>query len=197
VLIIGGAGGNGNDGGGGAGGYLDLLMDLYSGANYPIVIGAAGALGVAGTDGGWSYFGSIFALGGGGGGSSVVAGRDGASGGGADRTSNTFGLATLTYGRQGYNGAGSGGSNQNGGGGAASTGWVRNDGNPTDGRGGEGRQWLDGNWYSAGGNVGEDSTVTAGQTPYGSNATANSGCSGGGYLWTSAAGTVIVAIEVV
>jgi hypothetical protein len=140
VVAGGGSGGVGYDpAGGGAGGYrttvgtsggnssAESALNLISGTNYTVTVGAGGAgIGgsstptLAGNSGSNSVFATITSTGGGGGASfsssiGTIAGKNGGSGGGGARDTNTFGTGTTG---QGFNG-GQGAGNRGGGGGGA------------------------------------------------------------------------------
>lgn len=180
VLIVGGGGGGGarwgddygNPGGGaGAAGYVDASFNLPKGT-YSFTIGGGGNNG-NGSD--TVAFGYTAYGGGRGGGADDQPGSAGGCGGGGAANGGGGGGSTQpkptsgNYGNQtayGTNGAGNGG-NGGGGGGAGGSG-------STNGYGGAGRTWINGNTYCAGGN----GTGIAGG--YGVNASYYGGGGGGG-----------------
>ena len=201
VLAVGGGGAGGgsydsNAGGGGAGGYLEgsITAEVQS---YDIVIGqgGTGASQALGTNGGDTTISVLnaTALGGGYGGGGArathAAGASGGSGGGgAGFPSDAAGGAALqgdSGGLTGYGNAGGsiGSYSSDGGGGAGQTG-----GTNANSAGGDGRQWLDGNYYAGGGSGGAGGLAGglggggAGSNGSGNggNATANTGGGGGG-----------------
>jgi hypothetical protein len=154
-LIVGGGGGGGsvNGGGGGAGGYISYT-DLINAGSYTVIVGNGGTGGNDGTNGQNSSIFSIVANGGGRGGSGNTgeAGGIGGSGGGTNCNGGLFngGAASgsTLFPSQGNSGGGSNISDRAGGGGGA--GQV---GGPSyeSCQGGDGLQWLDGNYYAGGG----------------------------------------------
>jgi hypothetical protein len=117
-LVVAGGGGGGNPygsnyaGAGGAGGLFQNTININSGADYLVVIGAGGAIGANGSD---SVFSLVTATGGGYGGGGIYApGGNGGSGGGSGTSGNvSSGIAPMPGGLgvagQGYNG-GTGGN---------------------------------------------------------------------------------------
>ena len=209
LLIVAGGGGTHARGGGGAGGCYFGTYSLTSTATITqsITIGSGGAPGSsgntnhAGKGGNTTAFG-VLCYGGGrggtaGGSSGYPNGGTGGSGGGAD---------TGSYGPRQHNplpsepsgnrgGGSSGYSYGGGGGGSASEGGNASQG----GKGGNGRQWLDGNYYAAGGNgLGADgygnttksTDSTFGKTPYNNNGVANSGSGAGAVYKRGGSGVV-------
>jgi len=203
-LVVGG-GGAGQDGGGGAGGYVTGSVTVSS-AVYQVVIGTGGiantypssAPSPAQFGNPSAFTGSAFAftaLGGGrGGGGDTLPGVGGSGGGGGFSFQN--GAAGTPP--QGF-GGGAGGQASDGaaggGGGAAEVGASHV--GTVAGRGGNGKQWLDGNYYAGGGGGGtkNNSGTQPGGLGGGGNGssefveaspgTPNTGGGGGGY-WTSA-----------
>jgi hypothetical protein len=166
-LVVGGGGGGGMSfgGGGGAGGVLTGSVIIAPNTTYNLLVGAGGP----GSDGsslppygngslslGFNY--NYISTGGGKGGDLTQTGSDGGSGGGGGGTTTRAGGLGIVG--QGFNG-GSGrshptepGTNAGGGGGGARA----NGGDVTiflldsfAGNGGDGVQWLDGNYYGGGG----------------------------------------------
>ena len=204
-LVVGG-GGAGQDGGGGAGGYVTGSVTVSS-AVYQVVVGTGGIANTYPSStpspaqfGNPSAFtGSAFAfnaLGGGRGGGGNTPQGDGGSGGGGGFSFQSGGAGTAP---QGFNGGAGGGADEGaagGGGGAAEVGANYAFGGVA-GRGGNGKQWLDGNYYAGGGGGG--TRFNSGTQPGGlggggngssefveaSPGTPNTGGGGGGY-WTSA-----------
>jgi hypothetical protein len=173
-LVVAGGGSGGaryNAGGGGAGGLLyGSDITIGSGKTYTITLGAGGSAptppsnATQGANGSNSVlsgagFTTKTAIGGGGGGSYNInpAGVSGGSGGGASgygRTDADKGAPTAGQGNYGGRGAkigtteggGYGGAGGGGAGGAGVNGYVTKGGN-----GGDGIQWIDGNYYAGGG----------------------------------------------
>ena len=198
-LMVGGGGGSGGPGnrsfanssawagGGGAGGYVADTADLSLNGSYPIVIGGGGGVDTSGTS---TTFNGRTALGGGRGGNSDSAtlqpGASGGSGGGGggdvpnSGNNSAPGGATTQFSTYGYGNGNIGGfgldpAPERGGGGggagaAGSTGLLGS-------AGGNGLQWLDGNYYAGGGGGGAG---TAGTT------TNTGGLGGGGNGTTNA-----------
>ena len=132
-LIVGGGGG-GNTGGGGAGGYLTGSLQMENTGNYPVVVGAGGAVAANGEN---SSALGLTAIGGGRGGAFNQAGFAGGSGGGGGYPGARFG--------------GSGSQGNSGGRGTSSdTGqrWAAGGGG---GRGGAGGNASQSTWNSTGG----------------------------------------------
>lgn len=176
-MLVGGGGG-GAQGGGGGGGVLYGTTSLASGS-YPVVIGAGGYAGMAGSGslnmpggaGGNTTFNGLVAIGGGSGGdqggpNAAVArasGGPGGSGGGANNGNLVFGVGVAGQGYNGGTGYASGGPyGGHGGGGGASAiganGCLNNNGSPgpCGGAGGMGRALAisGSNTYYAGGGGG-------------------------------------------
>ena len=165
-LIVAGGGSSGGDnaGGGGAGGYLSATSyTLDWGTEYTTNVGAGGV----GTNGNNSTFLGFTSIGGGAGGGNTQTGSDGGSGGGGAYFEFSYpgGSGSLGQGFNGGTGYGStplepGGQNTDGaGGGGGGASEVGADGSeplgiPTGGNGGDGLQWLDGNYYAGGGGGG-------------------------------------------
>jgi len=160
IVAGGGAGGGNGGGGGGAGGYLSSTSLLASATGYPVTVGAGGTgtTSTAGTNGQNSSFLGFSAIGGGGGGAaSSIPPLAGGSGGGRGRDSNQSTGAAGTSG-QGFAGGGSLNTcaSGGGGGGASQVGYfggfdcgTARTGNLS--KGGDGLQWVDGNYYAGGG----------------------------------------------
>lgn len=166
-LIVAGGGSSGADnaGGGGAGGLLSgSSYTLTAGVDYPTVVGNGAAAG----DGNNSTFLGFITIGGGAGGGNYDSGSDGGSGGGGAYFDADYPGGSGSLG-QGFDGGagiantpsatppsrnedGAGG----GGGGASEVGEdaTRTLGIPKAGDGGDGSQWLDGNYYAGGGGGG-------------------------------------------
>ena len=163
LVVAGGAGGGGeHGGGGGAGGYIATTSSISSNS-YSITVGAGGAgstsprPGQYGGDGGnSSAFGST-AIGGGSGGYRYANGRSGGSGGGAGADGD-FSVGGSGTSGQGFAGGGSTGYGDpyqgGGGGGASEPGVTAQSGTNIATNGGDGKQWLDGNYYAGGGGGG-------------------------------------------
>jgi hypothetical protein len=163
-LIVAGGGG-GNSGGGGAGGYLNGTNLLNSGS-YTITVGAGGARstgttkGVNGTN---SVALGLTAIGGGGGGcysttpslrTGVSGGSGGGVGGGSNATPVAGGAGTTGQGNKGGSQTSGGNMKLGGGGaGAAAADYAYPNFTSATGRGGIGRQWLNGNYYAGGGSA--------------------------------------------
>ena len=228
ILIVGGGGagcgtdGNGS-GGGGAGGYLEKTAYSLGVGDYAITIGAGGTASTeAGANGSPTTFSTLFtALGGGGGGGRYPNegggtsqygsnGRAGGSGGGGG-----FGhpggsalqptSASGGYGNKGgdttYLYSSSTGTPGGGGGGAGAAGQNAQAVSPytTPGNGGNGKQWVDGNYYAGGGGGATGEAVTQGTGGLGGGAngiraatglagTNNTGGGGGGVGGASVSG---------
>jgi hypothetical protein len=185
LVVAGGGSGaganNSNGGGGGAGGYLSGSLTLTAGT-YNIVIGAggAGAVQLAGNNGGNTTVSIInaIAIGGGhaGGGarnSQVPASNGGSGGGGSGFSQDTAGGSGTQADSGGLIGFGNDGGSASsnvadGGGGAGGAGTI----NGSNGHGGLGRQWVDNNYYAGGGGGG-------GSTGYSGNGGSSVGGNGG------------------
>jgi hypothetical protein len=190
-LTIGGGGSGGAAGGGGAGGYrtstgtsggassAEPILNLETGVNYLVVVGAGG--GVSGEGGGRGHatvFGPIAAIGGGYGGFGV--GDYGGSGGGGGAGSEAGGAAVIQQGRAGGSGFGTSGAPGNGGGGgggANSTG-----ANATSGVGGAGGAGL-------ANSITGSSVTRAGGGGGGGSSSGGAGGAGGGTAGTSSGAT--------
>ena len=206
LVVAGGGSGaganNSNNGGGGAGGYLSGSLTLTAGT-YNIVIGAggAGAVQLAGNNGGNTTVSNInaIAIGGGHGGggarnSQVPASNGGSGGGGSGFSQDTAGGSGTQADSGGLTGFGNDGGSvsgniADGGGGAGGAGSI----NGSDGHGGLGRQWVDNNYYAGGGGGGGNAHSLGGSAVGGRggyddlfdlDAIVNKG-SGGGGSWAS------------
>jgi hypothetical protein len=181
-LIVGGGGAGGNDndsGGGGAGGFVSGSLTLRGYGSYPIEIGSGGVSSasydgnVAGGHGKQSSAFGVIAYGGGwpaaAGGSKTAI--DGASGGGQPRSGSNVYTGSAIYGDQGNDGGYADKSPNNGifkvyaSGGGGGAGQIGQDSYPAGvysgsvecwngGDGGDGKIWLDGNYYAGGGGGG-------------------------------------------
>ena len=209
LVVAGGGSGaganNSNGGGGGAGGYLSGSLTLTAGT-YNIVIGAggAGAVQLAGNNGGNTTVSNInaIAIGGGHGGggarnSQVPASNGGSGGGGSGFSQDTAGGSGTQADSGGLTGFGNDGGSASGniadgGGGAGGAGTTSG----SVGHGGLGRQWVDNNYYAGGGGAGGSTGYSGnGGSSVGGNggyddlsdidAIVNTG-SGGGGSWSSA-----------
>lgn len=147
-LILG-AGGEAFSGGGGAGQYVTGTTSLIDGI-YPVTAGkiTTGTTVQTQISGSHSSFNTIVSKGGGNGGYfnvnvALARGWNGASGGGAARTTGAIGGT----GNPQFNGASNDGATRAGGGGGAASAGTNNFGTA----GGLGLQWLDGNYYAGGG----------------------------------------------
>ena len=185
LVVAGGGSGaganNSNGGGGGAGGYLSGSLTLTAGT-YNIVIGAggAGAVQLAGNNGGNTTVSNInaIAIGGGHGGggarnSQVPASNGGSGGGGSGFSQDTAGGSGTQADSGGLTGFGNDGGSvsgniADGGGGAGGAGTTSG----SVGHGGLGRQWVDNNYYAGGGGAG-------GSTGYSGNGGSSVGGNGG------------------
>ena len=192
VVAGGGGGGQWNSGGGGAGGYRTATgFSITSGTPYTVTVGLGGIggsggtspIGIAGSSGDNSVFGSITSIGGGGGGShsTAVAGAGG-SGGGAGAWA-----GTATGGAASPSGQGNaGGSSSNGastppyaGAGGGGAGAVGQSANP--GAGGIGlSSSISGSavMYAGGGGAGGNTAFGAGGTGGGGAGTTTTGVAG-------------------
>lgn len=207
ILIVAGGGGGSrgggdNDvgnGGGGAGSVVTITGGgpILGGTSWYASIGAGGAGGYNGGDGGNTTFAGYTAYGGGGGGASDWGyGRIGGCGGGSagritwndDGYGNIINRTTVGVGQSGsawpsgsgrvnwygYNGGiGTGWGTAGGGGGAGGAGGSPN--------GGNGIQWLDGNYYAGGG--GGNTNGAGGSGIGGNGETWLSYCEPNGYAW--------------
>jgi hypothetical protein len=207
LVVAGGGSGaganNSNGGGGGAGGYLSGSLTLTAGT-YNIVIGAggAGAVQLAGNNGGTTTVSNInaIAIGGGHGGggarnSQVPASNGGSGGGGSGFSQDTAGGSGTQAASGGLTGFGNDGGSASGniadgGGGAGGAGTTSG----SVGHGGLGRQWVDINYYAGGGGGGGNAHSLGGSAVGGRggyddlfdlDAIVNTG-SGGGGSWSSA-----------
>ncbi len=166
-LVVGGGGGgakggyyysDGNGtgsggGGGGAGGVLTGTLSVTPGNGLGVTVGAGGALGSDGANGGNSVFSSITAIGGGGGGSSY--GHSGGSGGGGCSANNSVAYS----GGSGTSGQGYAGGTGN----SASGSWSASGGGGGAGSAGGSNT----NNYGAPGGNGVYSTITGSSVGYG------------------------------
>jgi hypothetical protein len=174
VVAGGGGGGYSNNtstraGGGGAGGWLTGSATItYSSTPITVTVGTGGAGGIFSTstnsaNGGNTAFYDLVADGGGRGGvngtTPQLNGGNGGSGGGAT-TGATAGTGIAGEGFNGSNGTGSPTTRGGSGGGAA--------GAATSTQAGSGKQWLDGNYYAAGGRGDNATTATNGAGTKGS-----------------------------
>jgi hypothetical protein len=216
VLVVAGGGGGGSansgnsvsGGGGGAGGYLATTQSL-SATGYAVTIGAGGAGGATGANKGLNgsnaSFNALVAIGGGGGAGWVqnTAGSGGSGGGGTGFNAGSAGTGT---GGQGNNGGGPNDQQRGGGGGGAGeAGFAATYGSnfaAPEGQGGDGLQWLNGNYYAGGGGGGENldpatgiasgglggGGSAAGKTGTGDAGTANTGGGGAGTNHIGSAG---------
>lgn len=197
IVVAGGGGGGSNNGGGGAGGYSTTTATLATGTNYQVTVGAGGAgsgtIGVPGSNGSNSSFGSnlIDATGGGGGGSfsnsganSGQNGGSGGGGGGADsgRATPLGGSGIVGQGNNGGNGVSLNTNNAGGGGGGAGAAGGSGSGS-SPGGGGVGRTdtWTGSTRYLAGGGGGGSNGGGAASGGLGGGGTGtNSGIGGNG-----------------
>jgi hypothetical protein len=178
LLVAGGGGGAGAGApsyagpgaGGGAGGLLSGSYTLQPNTTYNVSIGIGGIGGsgsavtnTRGNSGASSTAFGVTAIGGGRGGAGVFTGSNGGSGGGSPSAISTLYIGGFGTSGQGKNGGdGTVGSIYypgGGGGGAATVGTstILNSGSAwatIGGSGGSGSQWLDGNYYAAGGAAG-------------------------------------------
>jgi hypothetical protein len=178
VLVVAGGGGGTRTtgaGGSGAGGYLEGSMTLDPSTAYTVTVGAGGSGGGSesqGTRGSDSVFNGATAKGGGVGALTGVANAlNGGSGGGAGgasvngtNRSNAAGIQGNSGGLTGYGNAGGSTTGNtwyigSGGGGAAAVGENCGSVDVRGGAGGNGRQWVDGNYYAGGGGGGSESTA--------------------------------------
>jgi len=203
LVVAGGGGGSGSGGGGGggAGGYQTGTTSLNPTLSYTVNVGAGGAAGTVGVQGSNSQLGTLTAsVGGGYGGQS--AGGNGGSGGGSGSSSGALSGGTATSG-QGNNGGGTPGFGSpnfpaGGGGGAGAAGSAA-----TSGQGGAGGVGLSNSisgtavYYAGGGGGGAAASNAgaggnggggAGSTGTGTAGTANLGGGGGGGNSTAGAG---------
>lgn len=198
-LVVAGGGGGGFErgGGGGAGGLrstvtatggggsLETPLNLLSGTNYTVTVGAGGPGLTSYTNaspGANSIFASITATGGGGGGGNATTALNGGSGGGANyNAATTFGTGTAN---QGFNGGQAQYANGSGGGGGAGSVGV----NATASGGGNGGAGIavsitgSSVTYAGGGGGGADTGKTAGigGSGGGGNGTNNNATAGSG-----------------
>lgn len=192
VLLVGGGGSAGwgasncwGPGGGGAGGYVAFATPVAA-ISYPIVIGAGGTAAssrVYGNSGSSTTAFGQTAVGGGTGGFDLSPGYNGYSGGSGGGACWTGTAGSGTTG-QGYPG-GTAGKNDNGntgggGGGAGGAGASTGGFTANPGHGGDGLQWLDGNYYAGGGGGGYYQTyvATSGGLGGGANSNTSTGIAG-------------------
>lgn len=153
-LLVAGGGGGGNDGGGGAGGgeFVSGSHLVTPTLSYSVVIGLGGSGSVSpqvsGSQGESSTVFGYTAVGGGGGGSIGNIGGVGANGGGG-----SYG-ASGSIGTAGFDG-GNGFDQSTGGGAGAGENGENAPGFKLSGDGGDGKLWLDSNYYGGGGGGGE------------------------------------------
>ena len=200
VVGGGGSGGGSTGGGGGAGGVVSSNSSVAQGINYPVSVGAGGAVPgnrLPGKTGASSSFNGIIALGGGGGGYSAdgtsgAGGLSGGSGGGGQNYYSSFASGVGTLG-QGNSGGALGSGSAAGGGGAGGPG-VYNGTVNVGGGGGPGiANSITGSsvYYGGGGGGGNGGAGGIGGGGNGSNVgvsgTANTGGGGGGG-WAYASG---------
>lgn len=172
-LIVGGGGAGGTSGGGvgsgggGGGGFLTGITPISGVGVYPVVVGAGGLMGPAGTEsfnGVPSSFNSIIAIGGGKGGTYPYATSNGASGGGGwGFSGNIGGIGILGQGNNGATAIAGAPYNAAGGGGAGSVGFLNS--GSAGGNGGNGlSSSISGslNYYSGGGGGGVRNLGTGG-----------------------------------
>ena len=178
LLVVGGGGGAGADvgGGGGAGGLIyNPAFLITPGTTYPVTVGAGGAAGGPGVNGGNSVFGTLTAFGGGGGSYYYdCVGRDGGSGGGGNPTSpNSYRTDGLRRGGLGTAGQGLPGSGAGGGFGGVGGSGAGGVGTPQDNNGSNGGNGLyfpqfaavggsPAGWFAGGGGAGSSAAASIG-----------------------------------